>query len=241
MEIEQAEKEMLVVFSGAGVSAESGLRTFRDSNGLWENFRIEDIASPEGWTTNPDRVLEFYNKRRRQAAQAEPNKAHRAIARLEEKFDVVIVTQNVDDLHERAGSSNVIHVHGQLNKARSTGDNSLVYDIGDKDILPGDLCDSGYQLRPHIVWFGEDIQHYQESRDRIKEAHKVLVVGTSLTVYPAAAILKKARYRAEKVIVALEIDKKPYGYDFFRGKATELVPHIVETWLLGRPIATYKM
>lgn len=235
------EKEKIVVFSGAGVSAESGLQTFRDSNGLWENFRVEDVASPEGWATNPDMVLDFYNKRRQQAAQAEPNKAHLAIAKLEEKFDVVTVTQNVDDLHERAGSTNVIHVHGQLNKARSTGDSSLVYDIGDKDILLGDVCEAGNQLRPHIVWFGEDIQNYQESRVELKEANKVLVVGTSLTVYPAASLLKKARHRAEKVIVALEIEKKPYGYDFIRGKATELVPHIVDTWLLGRPIATYKI
>lgn len=224
----------VVVFTGAGVSAESGLKTFRDSDGLWENHSIEAVATPQGWAADPELVLDFYNERRAQALSAEANKAHIAIAKLEQKYDVTVVTQNVDDLHERAGSSKVIHVHGELNKARSSVDESLVYNIGNNDIKPGDTCDRGSQLRPYIVWFGENVQYLDDAVAHIKSAGKVLVIGSSLSVYPAAGLLKKARFHAEKIIVSLDIDKKPFGYEWYRGTAVSLVPHVVETWLDGR-------
>ena len=231
------EKNKIVVFTGAGISAESGLQTFRDSNRLWNNYQVSEVATPHAWERNPRLVLDFYNQRRAQAVSAIPNKAHLAIAELEKKFNVVVITQNVDDLHERAGSHNVIHVHGELIKARSTIDNNLIYDIGGKDINVGDTCEKGGQLRPHIVWFGEEIHNYEISAQHFKSAAKVLVVGTSLTVYPVAGLLKKARYHAEKIIVGLEIDKKPYGFTFFRGTAVDLVPHIIDCWLSERSLS----
>ena len=224
----------VVVLTGAGVSAESGLQTFRDMDGLWNTYSISEVATPSAWEKNPQLVLEFYNARRKKAVEALPNKAHKAIAELEEKYDVTVITQNVDDLHERSGSTNVIHVHGELIKARSTADPSLVYEIGGKEIKVGDVCDKGAQLRPHIVWFGEEIENYEVSAKHIKTAGKVLVIGTSLTVYPAAGLLKKARHHAEKIIVSLEIEKKPYGFTWLRGTAVDLVPHIINCWLEGR-------
>jgi NAD-dependent deacetylase len=224
----------VVVLTGAGVSAESGLQTFRDMGGLWNTYSIGEVATPGAWEKNPQLVLDFYNERRKKAVEALPNKAHLAIAELEKIYDVKVITQNVDDLHERAGSTNVIHVHGELVKARSTADPSLVYEIGGNEIKVGDVCDKGAQLRPHIVWFGEEIQSYEESSKHIKTAGKVLVIGTSLTVYPAAGLLKKARYHAEKIIVSLEIEKKPYGFTWLRGTAVDLVPYIVNCWLEGR-------
>ena len=226
----------VVVLTGAGVSAESGLKTFRDSNGLWNDYTIADVATPAAWNKNPQLVLDFYNERRNEVAQAQPNQAHLAIAQLEEKFNVVVITQNVDDLHERAGSTEVIHVHGELQKARSTIDENSVLNIGSKAIQLGDTCEKGGQLRPHIVWFGEQIHHYEVSAAHIKSAGKVLVVGTSLVVYPAAGLLKKARYQAEKYIVSLDIEKKPYGFQWLRGAATKLVPHITDCWLNGRKV-----
>src|SRR5687767_4108153 len=146
----------VVVLSGAGVSAESGLKTFRDSDGLWENYRIEDVATPQAWMKNRTLVLDFYNQRRRNVSEARPNEAHKALAMLEDYFDVTIVTQNIDDLHERAGSRNVLHLHGEIFKSRSTSDPSLVYDIKGTELCEGDRCEKGSQLRPHIVWFGEE-------------------------------------------------------------------------------------
>lgn len=224
----------VVVFTGAGVSAESGLQTFRDSDGLWNQYSVYDVATPQAWEKNPKLVLDFYNERRKNAMVAEPNAAHQAIARLEDKFEVVVVTQNVDDLHERAGSSQVIHVHGELNKARSTDDPVLIYDTAGKDIQLGDMCERGFQLRPHIVWFGEEVHNYNISAQHIKEAAKVLVIGSSLSVFPVAGLVKKARHHAEKVLVSLDVDKKPYGYKWLRGSAASLVPHVVDTWLDGR-------
>ena len=220
----------VVVFTGAGVSAESGLATFRDAGGLWQQYCPEDLATPEAWARDPGLVLGFYNFRRESAAEAEPNPAHLAIAQLERHFDVVVVTQNVDDLHERAGSSNVIHLHGRLCLARSTVDESLIYDIGNKPIELGDTCELGSQLRPHIVWFGEGIHGYDIAATHIKTAKRVLVVGTSLSVFPAAGLVKNARGRAEKTLVSLDIEKKPFGFDCIRGKASVLVPHIVDRW-----------
>ena len=179
----------VVVLTGAGISAESGLKTFRDSNGLWENHKIEDVATPQAWKANPEIVLEFYNQRRLQASKAQPNEAHLSLVVLEKYFNVTIVTQNVDDLHERAGSSNVIHLHGELKKARSSKNASLVYQINKKRIEIGDLCEEGNQLRPHIVWFGEEVPMIQKVIPYFQFAEIVIVVGTSLSVYPASGLV----------------------------------------------------
>ena len=179
----------VVVLTGAGISAESGLKTFRDSNGLWENHKIEDVATPQAWKANPEIVLEFYNQRRLQVSKAQPNEAHVSLVVLEKYFNVTIVTQNVDDLHERAGSSNVIHLHGELKKARSSKNASLVYQINKKRIEIGDLCEEGNQLRPHIVWFGEEVPMIQKVIPYFQFAEIVIVVGTSLSVYPASGLV----------------------------------------------------
>lgn len=179
----------LVVLSGAGVSAESGISTFRDNNGLWDNYRIEDVATPEAWIRNQELVLDFYNQRRKQAADVKPNAAHYALAELEKHFDVTIVTQNVDNLHEIAGSSKVIHLHGELFKSRSTKDPRLVYEMAGWELKTGDLCELGSQLRPHIVWFGEEVPMMEVAVDVTEQADMFLVIGTSLAVYPAAGLV----------------------------------------------------
>ena len=179
----------IVVLTGAGISAESGLKTFRDSNGLWENHKIEDVATPQAWKADPEMVLEFYNQRRLQASVAVPNQAHFSLANLEDCFSVTIVTQNVDDLHERAGSSEVIHLHGELTKARSSKNSSLIYHINEKRIEIGDLCDDGHQLRPHIVWFGEEVPLISEVIPYFQRADIIIVIGTSLSVYPASGLV----------------------------------------------------
>ncbi|PKK38388.1 NAD-dependent protein deacylase [Siphonobacter sp. SORGH_AS_0500] len=179
----------LVVLSGAGISAESGIKTFRDSDGLWENYRIEDVATPEAWLRNPELVLDFYNQRRKQALTAEPNEAHRILADLQEHFDVQIITQNVDNLHERAGSKKVLHLHGELFKVRSTHNPELIYELDGWELKTGDLCEAGSQLRPHIVWFGEEVPAMIEAIPMCEEADIFVVVGTSLQVYPAAGLV----------------------------------------------------
>ena len=179
----------IVVLSGAGISAESGLKTFRDSDGLWENHRIEDVATPQAWNRDPELVLKFYNERRQQVNSAMPNKAHAALYDLEKMFDVIIVTQNVDDLHERAGSSKVLHLHGELNKARSCGDPNLVYDLVDWEMKIGQTCEKGHQLRPHIVWFGESVPMINEAIPIFQDADIAIVIGTSLSVYPASGLI----------------------------------------------------
>jgi NAD-dependent deacetylase len=221
----------IVIFSGAGISAESGLPTFRDANGLWNNYRISEVATPTAWESDPELVLQFYNERRSQIVAAIPNAAHLALAQLECRYNVVVITQNIDDLHERAGSSHIIHVHGEITKARSSSVPNLIYDIGGKPIQLGDTCEVGSQLRPHIVWFDEDILNFELAKQEIKTAGKVLVVGTSLTVYPAASLLKKARFHSEKILVSLEIDRQPFGYSCWRESATYAVPKIVTRWL----------
>jgi NAD-dependent deacetylase len=178
----------IIVLTGAGISAESGIKTFRDSDGLWENHRIEDVATPEGWAANPNLVLEFYNQRRAQLFEVAPNDGHRALAELEKDFEVHIVTQNVDDLHERAGSTSVLHLHGELRKVRSSRIPNLIYHW-DNDLHPGDLCERGYQLRPHIVWFGEAVPMLDPAAALAEQADIFLVVGTSLQVYPAAGLM----------------------------------------------------
>lgn len=182
-------KKKIVVLTGAGISAESGLSTFRDSGGLWEGHNVMDVASPEGWRRNRKLVLEFYNQRRRQLRNAVPNAAHTELVRLEEKYDVTVITQNVDDLHERAGSSSIIHLHGELNKSQSTADPDLIYDLEGEDISIGDKCELGSQLRPFIVWFGELVPKMEEAVMETLKAEIFIVIGTSLVVYPAAGLV----------------------------------------------------
>lgn len=191
----------LVVLSGAGISAESGLTTFRDAGGLWEGHRIEDVATPDAWRRNPERVLEFYNQRRKAAREAQPNEAHRILAELESAFDVTIITQNVDDLHERAGSTRVIHLHGKLFESRSTLDPSLVYPISGWELKLGDRCERGSQLRPNIVWFGEMVPLMETAARITASADLFLVVGTSLVVYPAAGLVDYAPHHVPKYII----------------------------------------
>lgn len=184
--------QKIVVLTGAGISAESGIKTFRDADGLWENHRIEDVATPEAWARNPELVLRFYNERRRQLLTVVPNEGHRALVALEQRYAVQVITQNVDDLHERAGSTNVLHLHGELRKVRSSRHEHLIYERDD-DILLGDRCEKGHQLRPHIVWFGEMVPKLEEAADLTSEADILLIVGTSLQVYPAASLMMYAR------------------------------------------------
>jgi NAD-dependent deacetylase len=199
-------KIKLAVLTGAGVSAESGLKTFRDSDGLWEGYNIEDVATPRAWRRNPQLVLDFYNYRRKNVLDAQPNAAHIGLAKLEKNFDVTIITQNIDDLHERAGSTNVLHLHGEILKMRSEKDHELVYDIRG-DIRLGDKADDGQQLRPHIVWFEEPVPKIEEAIPVVRNADVFVVVGTSLVVYPAAGLVNYAPWSIPKYI----IDKRiPY-------------------------------
>lgn len=184
-------RKKIVVLSGAGISAESGIRTFRDTNGLWKDHSIEDVATPEGWQRNQDLVLQFYNERRKQAFAVQPNAGHRALADLEQYYDVTVVTQNVDNLHEKAGSTHVIHLHGELSKVRSSADESLIYELDETqwEVKKGDVCEKGSQLRPHIVWFGEAVPMLDVAAEETAEADIFIVVGTSLQVYPAAGLI----------------------------------------------------
>jgi NAD-dependent deacetylase len=193
-------KKNLMVLTGAGISAESGLKTFRDSDGLWEGYDIEDVATPMAWRRNPDLVLKFYNERRRNVLEAEPNEAHYGLARLEKQFDVTIITQNIDDLHERAGSTNVLHLHGEILKMRSEKDESLIYETR-KDIQLGDLADDGAQLRPHIVWFHEPVPMIEKAALLLQEADYFVIVGTSLVVYPAAGLIHHVAEKVPKYII----------------------------------------
>lgn len=181
--------EKLVVLTGSGISAESGLKTFRDMGGLWEKYDVTEVASPEAWERDPELVLRFYNERRKQLLETEPNAGHQALVDLEEYFEVHIITQNIDDLHERAGSSRVLHLHGEIRKARSTGDENLIYDIEGAELNMGDTCEKGYQLRPHVVWFGEAVPAISQAASLAQQADVFAVVGTSLMVYPAAGLV----------------------------------------------------
>lgn len=182
-------KKKLAVLSGAGMSQESGLKTFRDMGGLWEQYNVTEVASPEAWENNRELVLRFYNERRKQLWEAKPNEGHKAIALLEEWYDVEVITQNVDDLHEQAGSSRVLHLHGELRKVRSTIDPSLVYTLEHWELKNGDKCEKGSQLRPHIVWFGEPVPAISDAISIVQQADILVVVGTSLVVYPAAGLV----------------------------------------------------
>lgn len=202
-------KKKIVVLTGAGVSAESGVSTFRDSDGLWENHKVEDVASIEGWYRNPSLVLDFYNARRAQLPQVRPNAAHIAIAELETEYDVTVVTQNVDNLHERAGSTRIIHLHGELTKVRPENccndrdgySEETVFDIGADPVYLGDMAPNGSQLRPHIVWFGEAVPKIDKAIDAVEAADMLLIVGTSLQVYPAAGLYRYARMNTPIYII----------------------------------------
>lgn len=223
-------KKAIVVFTGAGISAESGLKTFRAADGLWEEHRIEDVATPEAWRRNPDLVLRFYNERRRGVRNAEPNAAHIALAQLERHANVHIIAQNIDDLHERAGSTRVLHLHGEIMKARSTLDGAL-YDTHGRDIVRGDLCPRGAQLRPHVVWFGEPVPMMEPAIELTQRADIFLVVGTSLAVYPAASLLQFVRPEAEKYIVTLDLPSAPRSdFVWLKEKASAGVPKLVNGW-----------
>jgi NAD-dependent deacetylase len=212
----------IIVLTGAGISAESGIRTFRDAGGLWEGYKVEDVATPEAWHRQPEVVLTFYNERRKQLLEVFPNPAHHALAELEKKHDVIIITQNVDDLHERSGSTHVIHLHGELLKARSSGYEALIYEWK-KDIRIGDLCEKGYQLRPHIVWFGEMVPMLETAIHEISDAEVVLVIGSSMQVYPAASLVA---YAPEEASIYY-IDPNPQvNYELGRRRRLQVIPKV---------------
>ena len=199
----------LVVLSGAGMSQESGIRTFRDMGGLWEEYDISEVATPEAWTRNPELVMKFYNDRRKQLYECEPNAGHRGLVDLEKDFEVKIITQNVDDLHERAGSSSVLHLHGELKKARSSVDENLVYDIDGWELKFGQKCPRGSQLRPHIVWFGEAVPAMEDAIPIVESADILVVIGTSLNVYPAAGLVN---YTSKGTPIFVIDPERPGGY-----------------------------
>jgi NAD-dependent deacetylase len=221
----------LVVFTGAGISAESGINTFRDSNGLWEQYRIEDVATPQAFQRNPALVLEFYNQRRRQVKQAKPNAAHIALVELQKYFKTQIITQNIDDLHERAGSTNVIHLHGQIMQARSTGDESLIYNLESTEIAMGDKCEKGFQLRPHIVWFGEMVPEMERAAYQASMADIFIVIGSSLEVYPAAGLINYAPEHAHKYLIDPKAKEDLYhisNLSVIKNTAGKAVPQLVK-------------
>lgn len=222
-----------MILTGAGISAESGIKTFRDSDGLWETHRVEDVATPQAWAKDPELVLEFYNARRKQLFEVAPNAAHFALKRLEEKFEVQIITQNVDNLHERAGSSNVLHLHGILTQARSTVEPSLIYDIGEKSIKMGDKCEKGSQLRPHIVWFGEAVPNIEPAAKIVSKADILIIIGTSLLVYPAAGLMYYAAAQSPKFYIdpAAAHIHEVKNLTVVREKAGTGTPRIVEQLL----------
>ena len=223
----------IVILSGAGISAESGIKTFRDSDGLWEEYRIEDVATFEAWQRNQELVLDFYNQRRKQLLQVEPNAAHYAICRLEEKFNVQIITQNVDDLHERADSSHILHLHGELKKVRSTIDDDLVYDLPGWELKKGMLCEKGSQLRPHIVWFGEAVPEIVTAAILSAKADICIVVGTSLNVYPAAGLLDNVPHTIPKYLIDPNAKDNYYiqNLTIIKEKAGTGLPKLVEDLL----------
>ncbi len=222
-------KKRLVVLSGAGMSQESGLRTFRDMGGLWEEYEITDVATPEAWVRNPELVNTFYNDRRKQLFECDPNGAHQGLADLEDDYNVHIITQNVDDLHERAGSNKVLHLHGELKKVRSTRYPNLIYELDGWELKMGDKCEKGSQLRPHIVWFGEEVPAMVDAISIIEQADILVVVGTSLNVYPAAGLVNYAREGVP--IYVIDPERPPVYLDdvfFIEEKATSGVSKLKE-------------
>ncbi|HRY32488.1 MAG TPA: NAD-dependent deacylase [Bacteroidales bacterium] len=223
----------IVVLTGAGISAESGISTFRDSGGLWETHRIEDVATPQAWDKDPALVLEFYNQRRKKLLEVEPNPAHYALARLDDHFDLTVITQNVDDLHERGGSKKVLHLHGELKKSRSTADPDLVYEIQGWELNLGDTCEKGSQLRPHIVWFGEAVPNIMPAANLCSQADILLVIGTSLAVYPAAGLIDYVPHSSPKYLIDPNARPMPWipNLTVIPEKAGSSVPGIVDMLL----------
>ncbi|MDS7926544.1 NAD-dependent deacylase [Acinetobacter sp. V115_6] len=229
----------LVVFSGAGMSAESGISTFRDSNGLWENYDIQQVATPEAWQRDPALVQRFYNERRKNILEAKPNEAHQYIAKLQDYFDVQVITQNIDDLHERAGSSNVLHLHGNIRLAKSSGPNAQFttqfYDInGWKLDLEQDFCPDGYPLRPHVVWFGEAVPAYDEAIQLVQSADIFIVIGSTLSVYPVAALVHEISDQCKGYYIDLNADhlRVPHRYELLKMSATQGMHKLFEN-LIG--------
>jgi len=223
----------VVVLTGAGMSADSGLNTFRDSDGLWEGHDVREVATPGAWERDRELVLNFYNERRKQAQDADPNAGHKALARLESQYDVTIITQNVDNLHERAGSTEVIHLHGELSKVRSEDDPSLIYDIGGDTIELGDTADDGAQLRPHVVWFGEAVPNMEKATQILPQADILLVIGTSLVVYPAAGLVDFAPSGIPKYVIDPQApDLHNYSeWEHIKERAAVGTPTLVEQLL----------
>lgn len=222
----------IIVFSGAGMSAESGLKTFRDSGGLWEEYKIEEVATPEAWQANPELVLKFYNMRRNQVLEATPNAAHLSLKDLESKFEVLIITQNIDNLHERAGSKNVLHLHGEIVKSRSEKNKALIQEqLG--DISMGELASDGHQLRPHIVWFGEEVPMFQKASKEMAKADILLIIGTSLNVYPAAGLIYQIRSEIPVYLIDPSDITNPGipNLTIIKEKASTAVPKLVENLL----------
>ena len=226
-------KKRIVVLTGAGISAESGIKTFRDADGMWENYRIEEVATPFAWNKNPSLVLDFYNQRRKQVQEAQPNPAHLALTELEAHYEVQIITQNIDDLHERAGSSNVLHLHGEINKSRSTVDPKLIYPIEGWELKEGMTCEKGSQLRPHIVWFFEEVPALTLAATYVELADILIVIGTSLVVYPAAGLIDFAIDAEEKYLIDPNSPDVPSDFKVIAEKAGIGVPRLVKELLNG--------
>lgn len=223
-------KKRLVVLSGAGISAESGLETFRDSGGLWEKFNIEDVATPEAWNRDPKLVTEFYNMRRKQAYEAKPNLAHELLVELEKEYDVQIITQNIDNLHERAGSSSVLHLHGAINQVKSSGPNAEKEYFTQKnwEVKIGDVCPEGYQLRPHVVWFGEPVPMLESAALICKQADVFMVIGTSLNVYPAAGLINYIPQKAKCFLIDPNSVQVPSYFTLIQENATTGLVKLVQ-------------
>jgi NAD-dependent deacetylase len=223
----------IVVFTGSGISAESGIRTFRDAGGLWEEYPVSEVATPEAWERNPQLVQRFYNERRKQVMEARPNAAHEALADLENRFKVTIVTQNIDDLHERAGSSNIIHLHGEIRKSRSSRYPELIYPIDGWELKMDEVCEKGFPLRPYIVWFGEPVPAMDAAIQQVMMADIFLIVGTSLEVYPAAGLIDYAAEEVPKYFI--DPNAKPVGHisnlTVIKEKAGIAVPYLVQQLL----------
>ena len=233
-----ANLKKIVVFTGAGISAESGISTFRDSGGLWEKYDIRDVATPEAWARNPLLVLDFYNQRRKQVLEVQPNAAHRALVSLEKQYDVQIITQNVDDLHERAGSKKVVHLHGEIRKSRSTKNPDLIYPVNGWELKAGDKCELGSQLRPHIVWFGEMVPAMDIAQEISAQADIFLIIGTSLNVYPAAGLVHATKKDCPVYLIDPNEVNNPgiSNLVFIKETAGKGVPALVEKLLAGQEI-----
>lgn len=228
-------KKKIVILSGAGISAESGISTFRDSNGLWENYRIEEVATPEAWKANPELVQRFYNQRRKQVLESHPNAAHHFLKELESYYNVIVITQNIDDLHERAGSSNIIHLHGNIRYSKSSGprQEAKYYPVDGWELTMDDRCDDGYLLRPHVVWFGESVPEMDRAIDTLVDADYLIVIGTSLNVYPAAGLIHYVSNSCKKLLVDPKASELNVHSDFliFTKSAVESIPELKKVFL----------